>query len=118
MKKLKSSLSKKLKGNAGESLAEVLIALLIAALALTMLASVINTTARIIRQSKASMTDYYTKESALSNISSGDSSMTISIKSGSDTLRLNGGLTDTTALTAHYKESTFGGVTIVAFSLP
>ena len=59
MKRLKASLSKKLKGNEGESLAEVLIALLIAALALTMLASVISSAARIITQSKKTMSDYY-----------------------------------------------------------
>ena len=60
MKKLRESLSKKLKGNAGESIAEVLIALLIAALALTMLASVITTAAKTITKSKQQMDAYYT----------------------------------------------------------
>ena len=59
MKRLKKKLTAKLKGNAGESLGEVLIALLIAALALVMLASVIDTSARIITRSKATMKDYY-----------------------------------------------------------
>ncbi len=75
MKKLKSSLSKKLKGNAGESLAEVLIALLIAALALTMLASVITTAAKTITQSKKQMDAYYAANewlSAHAKIDTGD----------------------------------------------
>jgi hypothetical protein len=59
MKRLKKKLTGKLKGNAGESLAEVLIALLIAALALVMLASVIDSSMRIITRSKTTMKDYY-----------------------------------------------------------
>ncbi len=66
MKKLRASLSKKLKGKAGESIAEVLIALLIAALALTMLASVITTAARTITKSKEQMDAYYTANEWLS----------------------------------------------------
>lgn len=65
MRKLKAKITSKLKGSAGESLAEVLIALLIAALALTMLASVISTSARIITQSKAKMKDYYDRNNVL-----------------------------------------------------
>jgi hypothetical protein len=65
MKKLRVRLSSKLKSTAGESIAEVLIALLIAALALTMLASVISTSARIITSSKAAMNAYYQKRNGL-----------------------------------------------------
>ncbi len=61
MKKIKERIAAKLGSGAGESLAEVLIALLIAALALTMLASVISTTSRIITQTKAKMETYYQK---------------------------------------------------------
>ncbi len=59
MKTIKKRIIDKLKAQAGESIAEVLIALLIAALALTMLASVISTSARIINQSKSKMAAYY-----------------------------------------------------------
>lgn len=65
MKKLRVRLSSKLKSTAGESIAEVLIALLIAALALTMLASVISTSARIITSSKAAMNTYYEQRNEL-----------------------------------------------------
>lgn len=92
MKRLRANLSKKLKGNAGESLAEVLIALLIAALALTMLASVISSAARMITQSKDTMAKYYMANDALTThktnaesatvIDSGELKLTIKQKVG------------------------------------
>ena len=51
---------RKLRSNRGDSLAEVLIALLIAAVALVMLASMINASANMIGRSKVFMSDYYT----------------------------------------------------------
>lgn len=90
MKRLRENLSKKLKGNAGESLAEVLIALLIAALALTMLASVISSAARMINQSKETMANYYLANDALTThvtnalVDSGELKLTIKQKAGED----------------------------------
>ena len=66
MKSLKTKLATKLKNSAGESIAEVLIALLIAALALTMLASVISTSSRIITTTKEKMKTYYEENDKLS----------------------------------------------------
>lgn len=63
---LENKIRKRLKSNAGETIAEVLIALLIAALALTMLASVISASTRIISQSKAKLADYYAANNQLS----------------------------------------------------
>jgi Tfp pilus assembly protein PilV len=65
MRKLKTMLGAKLKSQSGESLGEVLVALLIAALAMTMLASVITTTSRIIKQSKDDLKTYYDANDAL-----------------------------------------------------
>ena len=59
MKKLKRKLAARLRGNRGETLTEVLVALLIAALALTMLASVIHSSSTMIQNSKKFMNDYY-----------------------------------------------------------
>jgi len=59
MKRLKARIAAKLKGNAGESLSEVLISLLIAALAMTMLAYAISSTSRIVTRSKDKMEKYY-----------------------------------------------------------
>ena len=71
MKKLNKRIKAKLQSNAGESIGEVLIALLIAALALTMLASVITTTARLIKESRTHMDDYYDASNLLASKSSG-----------------------------------------------
>lgn len=65
MKNLKKHIAKKLKSAVGESLAEVLIALLIAALAMVMLATAISSTARIVTRSKATMKNYYDGNNAL-----------------------------------------------------
>lgn len=61
MKKLKA----KLKSLSGESIAEVMITLLIAALALTMLASVIFTSSKVITRSKANLAAYYDANNVL-----------------------------------------------------
>lgn len=81
MKRLRTSLSKKLKGNAGESIAEVLIALLIAALALTMLASVITSAAKMINRSKQLMNAYYAENEWLSAQadSAADGALTVTV---------------------------------------
>ena len=82
----------KLKSDAGESLGEVLIALLIAALALTMLASVISTSARMISQSKEKLEDYYaaneelntrTRDSSKNLTTTGtEKEVTVTVKAG------------------------------------
>lgn len=59
MKRLREKIAARLKNSAGESLAEVLIALLIAALAMTMLAATISTASRMITNSKTKMGEYY-----------------------------------------------------------
>ncbi len=84
----------KLKSDAGESLGEVLIALLIAALALTMLASVISTSARMISQSKEKLEKYYAANEELNTRERNSSKnltttgtgkkVTVTVKSGDD----------------------------------
>ncbi len=123
MKKLKSSLSKKLKGTAGESIAEVLIALLIAALALTMLASVISTAARTITRSKQQMDAYYAANEWLSAHASSDTDAfwTVTVKNGSKRVYL---ISESENLTVNYQINdivgekngdTYAGIPVVAF---
>ncbi len=86
MKRLRASLSNKLKGNAGESIAEVLIALLIAALALTMLASVISAAAKMITESKEKVSQYYAANDNLTAHTPVDESSywTVTVKNASN----------------------------------
>ena len=60
---------KKLYGNAGESLAETLIAVLLIAVALTMLASMISATSSLIKKSEDTMDRYYTESEKLETFS-------------------------------------------------
>lgn len=85
MKKLNSKLAAKLKNSRGESMAEVLIALLIAALALTMLASVISTSSRIITQTKEKMKLYYEENDKLSVQGASSNTMELTITVSSST---------------------------------
>ena len=83
MKKLKNQIAEKLKRKSGETLAEVLIALLIAALALTMLASTIASSSKMITQSKQKMESYYAANDSLAE-KSGDSKLTMTLKLGGE----------------------------------
>lgn len=84
MKKMKKKALRKLKSRTGESLVEVLVSLLIAALALTMLASTIATSSKIITQSKDKMEDYYDQNNAMAGQSQ-DGALTAALTiSGSD----------------------------------
>ena len=84
MKELRRRVLRKLGGRKGETLAEVLIALLIAALALTMLASTIASSSKIILRSKDKMESYYDKNNEMAEMAeSGTLTATIKI-SGSE----------------------------------
>ena len=87
--KLRNKMKKKLHNNRGDSIAEVLVALLISSLALVMLASMITSSARMITTSKAKLNDYYRETEALCTYAqtSGASSH-ITIKS-SDTITVS-----------------------------
>ena len=76
MKKLKKRLAARLRGTKGESLAEVLVALLIAALSLTMLASAIFSSSSIINNSKKAMDTYYSNNDELAKQSKSDPDQT------------------------------------------
>ena len=72
-------ITEKLKGKVGESIAETLVALLISALALTMLAGAISAGSNMIRTSRAKISTYYNESENLATFSSttGDADVTI-----------------------------------------
>ena len=67
LKTLLSSIGKKLKSRGGESLTEVLVSVLISAVALTMLASMISASTGMVKQSREKLDDYYTNNNGLVN---------------------------------------------------
>lgn len=64
-------IAKKLCSQAGESIAETLIAVLVIAVALTMLAAMITATANMVKTSEKTMDEYYTENAALETLSGG-----------------------------------------------
>ncbi len=112
MKRLAERIRKKLKGNAGESLAEVLIALLIAALALTMLASVITSTSRMLTRSKEKMQKYDQANAAVAGMNGAETSTT--------TFSLNEGavvLDPTRTTVTYYVNAEASGTEVVSYKL-
>ena len=89
-------IAQKLKNKGGESISEVLVALLISSLALVMLASMIGTTTRLVTRSKDTMREYYQAANILELMENeaGDThataiaSLDISIENGGN-LRIN-----------------------------
>ena len=75
-------LLKKLKSAKGESLAEMLVALLFVALALIMMATMINSASRITMQSRQATREFYSGLNTLDNYASG-SEATASFKDSS-----------------------------------
>lgn len=63
------SVFRKLRSSCGESLAETLIAVLVIAVALTMLAGMITSTSNLIRQSDDKLKEYYTASEKLETFS-------------------------------------------------
>lgn len=112
MKRIKR-LAAKLKSDAGESLAEVLISLLIAALAMTMLASAISSTVKVVNRSREATSAYYEEAEDLIDLSEPTGTMTVSISGyGSD---LNG-----STLTVKYgiiEDASFGDISVIAYQL-
>lgn len=62
---MKKKLRKKLKNNKGETITEVLVALLISVLSLTLLAGMISASVSMTDKSRKNITDYYTAENTL-----------------------------------------------------
>ena len=108
---------KKLKSQAGESIGETLVSMLIAALALLMLAGAMSASAGVIVKSRGKLSDYYDNNeeesgvvkmlvggtAANDGVTITDSSHAISTKSYSVT---------------YFKNDEFGKKTVVAYKLP
>lgn len=71
--------SGKLRSKAGETITETLVALLIAALALTMLAGAISSAATIIKHNRTVFNEYYSENEKLMRMSSTSEKATVTI---------------------------------------
>ncbi len=73
---------KKLKSRSGESIAETLVAVLIAALALLMLAGTINSSSNMITKSSSALDAYYQANNAVENRTDSAGSSTVTVSDG------------------------------------
>ena len=80
---LKNRIKKKIRSRTGDSIAEVLIALLISSLALVMLASMITASANMITKSRDTLEDYYAETGGLSSPGETGQTMTVDVTVGS-----------------------------------
>ena len=94
-KKLLAAFRSKLSAQRGETLAEVLVAILISSLGMLMLASAISSAYSIVRQGRTAVDELYTREAILADLSTGSPgsvSVTRSlsgVKGGSETESIN-----------------------------
>ena len=78
MKKIKE----KLRSAAGETLAETLIALLVASFALMLLAGMISSTTNLVTSSREKMNSYYEANTALEEPAANEATLTITVGEG------------------------------------
>lgn len=116
MKEAKISACRKLRSNAGESIAETLIALLISALALVMLAGAISATANMITKSDKQMGKYYTGDDNLvQQTTPGGEALTVTITGDKGTIKTK---EEHTNKVRWYKNDAFANKPVVAYKLP
>ena len=116
MKKRLHTLGAKLKSRAGDSLAEVLIALLISALAIVMLANMIVVSTTMVNRSKDYFDTYYKANNVLSAHGGGDATGTVSLKNGENSVYLVGNTSDT-AITYHVNTSAPDGTPVISYEV-
>ncbi len=85
---LKEKIIRRIGGSKGESLAEVLIALLISSLGLVLLAAMITSSGNMLTSSKAAMKEYVAAENRLAEQGSSSLEGSVVISSGGSSLKL------------------------------
>jgi len=110
-------MGKKLRQSRGESIAETLVALLIAAVALVMLASMITSSTRLIERSENDLNAYYTANNALSAQSGTGTAGTVSITDSADNAVKLSDSDDGTVDVYYYINDKVGSGDVVSYRL-
>ncbi len=115
IKGLVKKLNRRLSGRGGESIAEVLIALLISSLGIVMLAAMITASARLLTKSRDSIERYVDAENRLAEQGSSSLSGTVTLQAqNGSSLRLKDGLgADIDVL--YYLNDESGGDAVVSY---
>ena len=112
--RLRHRLLRKLRSSRGESISEVLVALLISSLALVMLASMISSTTSLVTKSRDVLSEYYDANNALSSRGSSGSGAA----SSPGTAVLSGGsLGDISKAVTVYENGKFGSAKVYSYTV-
>ena len=106
-------LKKKIYHNGGESIAETLVALLIAAVGLVMLAAMITSGTRLVQKSQKKMNTYYQQNNVVAGENGNGSEMTIKIQENTGTQQV----TQEFAV-EYYENDTLSGTSVISYRLP
>ena len=114
---MKKQFMTKLRSLKGESISEVLVALLISSLALVMLAAMIATSSRLILNSKEKLNKYYAQNDALSVQAAPEQGQTgavgkVTLQSGANTITLTDGETQVYL----YSNGESGSVPVISYT--
>ena len=110
---MKTLVMNKLKSSSGESIAETLVSVLIAAFALLMLAGTINTASNLITKSQDTLKQYYTANNKLERGEEGPSTTTKNVTITGDDGRLSGN----SYLATVYQNDVLGSGTVNAYDI-
>ncbi len=113
---MRRTVAARLRSRAGESISEVLVALLVSALALMMLASMVASSSNMVQTSRQKMQDYITAENALTEQSGKGTDGTVTVQNGGEGLSLYDGADSEIAVT-YYQNTTVGGKTVTAYKV-
>ncbi len=104
----------KLHSRKGESISEVLVALLVSTLGIVLLASMIASSSRLIEKSRATVQSYVTEENAIVDRGTSDLKGTVSVRTDGNSRRL----TDSAATSADvyfYVNDVIAGTPVIAY---
>ena len=110
---MKTLVIDKLKGNSGESIAETLVAVLIAAFALLMLAGTINTASNLITKSQNTLNEYYEANNNLEQRKNGISDKSVTITENTNKITFIGNTYSATV----YENDVLGTGTVTAYDI-
>ena len=102
MSNIIASANNKVKNNAGESISETLVSVLISALALVMLAGAITTATRIVKNSRTKLEAYYKANEIMAEMPTSSSDSSVEVLSTGKTIRFIESGNDAASETENY----------------
>ena len=113
MKRLYSSVIGKIKSQVGESIGEVLVALLISSIGLTLLAMMVSSSSRMVERSKSTVHDYVLQSNVLEDQSGDGTSGTLSFSCDS-TAKITDGSDDSIKI-EYYTNEVIGSQKVISY---